>query len=47
MIRLLMKTYLFDGIFNGADLLTILIAALVFYLFFIKPVLEEWKEEEF
>lgn len=42
-----MKTYLFDGIFNGADLLTMLIAAIVFYLFFIKPLLKEREEEEF
>lgn len=47
MIRVLEKTFLADGIFNGADLLAWLIAALLLYLFFIFPYFKEREEEEF
>ncbi len=40
MIRLLTKTFLADGIFNGADLLLVLMAVLILYLFMEKPVKE-------
>ena len=47
MIRVIEKTFLADGKFNGADLLAWLIAALLLYLFFIYPYFKALENDDF